>query len=79
MQEQNMKEQVTGNSETKPSVEPCLLGTKFPPNAAKASKDEKHEDRMHEIERISAEIVPPDDRYRDVTIGDVTYFVEAPW
>ena len=79
MQEQNMKEQVTENSETKPSVEHGLLGRSAPPNAAKASEDSKREDGMSEIEHISAQIVPPDGEHRDVTIGGVTYFVKAPW
>ena len=77
-QEQNMKEQVTEDSETKPSVEHGLLGRCAPPNAAQASEDSKREDVMSEIERISAQIMPPDGEHRDITIGDVTYFVKAP-
>ena len=78
MQEQNMKEQMKGNSGTKPTEEPCLLGTKSPPSAATGSESEPHAHQMLAMECIRADILPAGDEFRDVTIGDKTYFVEAP-
>ena len=78
MKEQNMIEQMKEDSRTKPTEEPCLLGTKSPPTAATGSESEPHAHQMLAMERIRAEILPAGNRFRDVTIGDKTYFVEAP-
>ena len=78
MSGQNMMEQMKEDSKTKPTEEPCLLGTKSPPTTETRSGSEPHAHQVLAVECIDANILEAGDGLLDVKIGDKTYFVEAP-
>ena len=76
-QHQNMKGQVTKDSETKPSEDHGLLERCAIPDAQPIEQANRA-DVVRTVEQIRAQSVPPGDDYQDIKIDNVTYFVKAP-
>ena len=77
-QHQNMKGQVTKDSNTKPSADHGLRERCAIPDAAQPIEQTKRADVVRTVEQIRAQSVPPGDDYQDIEINDVIYFVKAP-
>ena len=77
-QHQNMKGQVTKDSNTKPSADHGLRERCAIPDAAQPIEQTKRADVVRTAEQIRAQSVPFGDAYLDIKINDVIYFVKAP-